>query len=245
LKYNKFFKKIISLVLNYIRLWDRAAADRADFFVANSKIVQKRIAKYYKRDSRLVYPPVAVEKFHLSDIGLIEKENYFLAGCRLTPYKRIDIAIQAFRELGGDFKLKIFGDGIDLHRLKKIAGDSDNIEFLGRVNDAERAELYSLCKAFINPQEEDFGITAVEAMASGRPVIAYDRGGAKETVISGKTGEFINRQCVQALKEAVAGFDIKKYDPLFIRENSLKYSTERFKKEMKDLINEEYRKFTD
>ena len=148
LKYNKYFKKIISLALNYIRIWDKIAADRVDVYITNSKTSQLRIKKYYRKDSQIIYPPVETDKFYISkNIG-----DYYLAGCRLVPYKRIDVIVEAFKKLG--LKLKIFGDGIDMDRLKKIAGDCDNIEFLGRVSDEDRSDLYSKCIAFINPQKE-------------------------------------------------------------------------------------------
>lgn len=237
LKYNKYFKKIISLVLNYIRLWDRQASDRVDKYMANSKTVQKRIKKYYRRNSQVVYPPVELDKFSVSD----STEDFFLIGGRLAPYKRVDIVVEAFKKL--DKKLKIFGDGVDLERLKEIAGDSKNIEFLGRVDDEIRAVLYRKCKAFINPQEEDFGITVVEAMASGRPVIAYKKGGATETVIEGKTGMFFDKQTSESLAEVVNSFDNQKFDSQEIRQYAERFSTERFKKEVKEFIEKEYKKF--
>jgi len=188
LHYNKYFKKIISLVLNYIRMWDKLAADRVDAYIANSEFVAKRIKKYYKRDSVVIYPPVETEKFKISQtVG-----DYFLIGGRLAPYKRVDLAVEACKKTGK--KLKIFGQGVDLPRLKNLARGAGNIEFLGRVDDAVLAELYGRSLAFIHPQEEDFGITAVEVQASGRPVIAYRRGGALETVEEGVTGEFFNEQ---------------------------------------------------
>lgn len=237
LKYNKYLKKIISLVLNYIRLWDRQAADRVDKFIANSKTVQQRIKKYYRRDSTIVYPPVELDKFFISD----HLEGYFLIGGRLAPYKRVDLVIEACNKLNK--RLKVFGDGVDLNRLKEIAGDNENIEFLGRVDDKIKAELYSKCQAFINPQEEDFGITVIEAMASGRPVIAYRKGGAAETVKEGITGEFFNKQTAEDLIGALKNFNSYKYDPKIIREHAEKFSTERFKSEIKQFIEEEFVKF--
>ncbi len=237
LKYNKYFKKIISLVLNYIRIWDRAAADRVDVFIANSKTVQKRIGKYYRRDSALLYPPVAIGNFSVAD----RIDDYFLIGGRLAPYKRVDIVIEAFKELG--WKLKIFGDGVDLPRLKKIAGGSANIEFLGRLSDEEIAGLYRHCQAFINPQEEDFGITVIEAMASGRPVIAYAEGGATETVIEGVTGAFFHEQTAQALLRTIKSFDARRYSPQRIRSHAEKFSNERFARDIKHFIEEEYNKY--
>ncbi|MEA3464311.1 MAG: glycosyltransferase [Patescibacteria group bacterium] len=236
LKYNKYFKKIISLVLNYIRLWDRQAADRVDKFIANSYTVQKRIKKYYRRGSIVIYPPVELNKFYISD----DLADYFLIGGRLAPYKRVDLAIKACSRLGK--KLKIFGDGVDLARLKKIAGDSDNIEFLGRVNNEIKAELYSKCQAFLNPQEEDFGITMIEAMASGRPVIAFRKGGAAEIVVKNATGKFFNKQTVEDLVEVLRNFNSRGFDPKVIRRHAEKFSTERFKREIEKFIKEEYNK---
>jgi len=243
LKYNKFFKKAISLVLNYVRIWDKQAADRVDVYIANSMAVKNRIKKYYRRDSVVIYPPVEIDKFHIagSEKNNSDDGGYFLVGGRLAPYKRMDIVIEAFKKNGK--KLKIFGDGVDLDRLKEIAGDSKNIEFLGRVDDKEKAELYSRCLAFLNPQEEDFGITVIEAMASGRPVIAFGRGGAKETVIEGKTGLFLREQTPEAIVKAVEKFYNFSWQPEEVRKQAEKFSVEKFKKEMSDFISAEYEKF--
>jgi glycosyltransferase involved in cell wall biosynthesis len=240
LKYNKFLKKIASLILSRIRSWDRLAADRVDHFIANSKTVQKRIEKYYKRSSVVIYPPVETDKFYISqDLG-----DYFLIGCRLTPYKRVDLVVETFKALGGDYKLKVFGDGVDMKRLKKIAKNCSNIEFLGRVSDEEKAELFSKCLAFLNPQEEDFGISKVEAMASGRPVIAYKKGGALETVIEGKTGLFFSEQNVDNLSAVVQDFYTKirnnknYWKSEDIRAHAENFSLEKFKNNIREFINE-------
>jgi glycosyltransferase involved in cell wall biosynthesis len=237
LKYNKYFKKLISLVLNYIRMWDRMAADRVDKYIANSRAVQKRITKYYKNDSKVIYPPVDINKFEI----LENIEDYFLIGGRLAPYKRVDIVIEAFKRTGK--RLKIFGSGVDEKRLRKIAGDFTNIEFLGRVSDEDLPLLYAKCLAFINPQEEDFGITMVEAMAAGRPVIAYRKGGALEIVKEGVTGIFFDKQAADAIAEAVTYFDNSKFNPQEIRTHAEKFSAENFKKEIREFIDEEYKKF--
>lgn len=237
LKYNKYFKKVISLVLNYIRVWDRTAADRVDVYIANSKTVKRRISKYYRRESSVVYPPVETGLFQISPGA----GDYFLIGGRLAAYKRVDIVVDAFRELG--LKLKVYGSGVDLSRLQGIAGGCDNIEFLGRVTDEEKADLYSHCIAFLNPQEEDFGITPVEAMAAGRPVIAYRRGGATETVIDGETGVFFDTQTKEGVMEAVRRFQAMSFDAVRIREHALRFGRERFISEMRDFINTEYDKF--
>ena len=234
LKYNKFFKKIISLVLNYVRMWDKLAADRVDKYLTNSRTVQKRIQKYYKRNSTVIYPPVEVEKYAPGKREKKKEEPYFLIGSRLTPYKRVDIVVKAFKELG--YKLKIFGDGVDLKRLKKIAGDSPNIEFLGWVGEEQLKELYQNCEAFLNPQVEDFGITVVEAMAAGRPVIALQKGGATETIIEGKTGVFFKEQTVESIKKAVEKYYSLEFNGEEISREAQKFSQEKFKKEIIDYL---------
>jgi len=250
LKYNKYLKKIIFLVLNYIRLWDRQAADRVDKFIANSKTVKRRIKKYYRRNSVVIYPPVEVDKFKISENieklsfvpqGGTSAGKYFLIGCRLAPYKRVDIVIEAFKKL--DLKLKIFGDGIDLPRLQKIAGNAENIEFLGRVTEEEKARLYSRAQAFLHPQEEDFGITPVESMASGRPVIAFRKGGATETVVEGKTGIFFETQTPEVIIEAVKNFDKYNWNPQKIREHAKQFSEENFRKKIREFVDREWEKY--
>jgi glycosyltransferase involved in cell wall biosynthesis len=241
LPYNKWLKKIISLVLGRLRLWDYCAAQRVDYFLANSQTVARRIKKFYRRDSVVIYPPVETDKFSVSDISQqAAAEQYFLAGCRLAPYKRIDLVIRAFQELGENYKLKIFGDGIDLPRLRKIAADSRNIEFLGRVNEETKSRLFSGAQAFINPQEEDFGITVVESMAAGRPVIAYARGGATETVIPGQTGLFFREPTAAALAATVKAFSSADFDPAAIRRHAAQYSVANFKRQINEFIAAHY-----
>jgi glycosyltransferase involved in cell wall biosynthesis len=241
LKYNKWFKKIISLVLNGVRIWDRAAADRVDLFIANSRTVQKRISKYYRRESEVIYPPVETEKFAVAaSSGQTPAERYFLIGCRLAPYKRVDIVIEAFQNLGSDYKLKIFGDGVDMPRLKKIAAGAANIEFLGRVTEEEKARLFAGAQAFINPQEEDFGITVVESMAAGRPVIAYHKGGATETIIEGKTGVFFEEQTAASLATAIRSFRADDFNPAEIRRYAEQFSVANFKRQIGEFIARHY-----
>jgi glycosyltransferase involved in cell wall biosynthesis len=241
LKYNKWLKKIISLVLNRLRVWDLAAASRVDLFIANSKTVQKRIQKYYRRDSVVIYPPVETHKFQIKDLSAkAAAERYFLAGCRLAPYKRIDIVIEAFKQLGPDYRLKIFGDGVDLKRLQKIAALAANIEFLGRVSEEAKADLFAGAEAFINPQEEDFGITVVESMAAGRPVIAYQKGGATETVIEGKTGLFFSEQTAGAIFEAVKKYQSVDFNPAEIRRQAEQFSVANFKRQINDFVTQNF-----
>ncbi|MBU4421582.1 glycosyltransferase [Candidatus Parcubacteria bacterium] len=214
-------------VLNKLRLWDRAAADRVDYFIANSDAVAKRIKKYYHRRSEVIYPPVETDKFYIS-----KPEDFYLIGGRLVSYKRYDVVIQAFNKLG--IKLFIFGEGPASEYLKSIA--KPNIKFLGKVGELVKQELFSKCLAFLHPQEEDFGITAVEAMASGRPVIAYPKGGALETVIPGVTGEFIDEQVWEDIVGEIIRFNPEKYNPEIIREHAKGFDAEVFKEKMKGLI---------
>jgi len=237
LRYNKWLKKIISLILNRTRLWDRLAADRVDLFIANSKTVQKRISKYYRRDSEVIYPPVDTHRFEIADLsGQKPEDKYFLIGCRLAPYKRVDTVIEAFKKLGNDYRLKIFGDGVDLERLKQLAEGCLNIEFVGRVSDEKKADLYRYAQAFINPQEEDFGITAVESMAAGRPVIAYQKGGATETVIDGKSGLFFTEQTPEAIAEVIKSFRSEDFNSQEIKEWEETFTLQNFQEKIKAFI---------
>lgn len=228
LKYNKIIKKFIPLTLHKIRLWDYLASRRVDYFIANSENIARKIKKYYRREAEVIYAPVELKKFHLSaEIG-----NYFLTGGRLVAYKKFDLTIQTFNKLG--WPLKIFGVGPELKSLKKMA--RPNIEFLGKVPDTKLAEVYSHSRAFIFPQEEDLGITALESMASGRPVIAYGRGGALETVIPDKTGILFPEQTIESLAEAIKSFDPKKFNPEEIREYVAQFDAALFEKKVKEFI---------
>lgn len=161
--------KLLSYFLTGIRMWDNSSADRVDYFIANSENVAKRIWKHYRRECVVIHPPVRCNLFNISDID----ENYFLVVSRLQEYKRIDVAVQAFNELG--LPLVIIGDGPEREKLQKMA--KSNIKFLGRESDEVIKQHYAKCRAFIFPGEEDFGITPLESQASGRPVIAYGKGG--------------------------------------------------------------------
>lgn len=230
LPYNRLIKRLILLLLPGLRQWDRLAADRVDHFIANSKTVQDRIKKYYRRESTIIHPPVEVERFAVSD----SIDKYFLIGGRLVSYKRYDLAIQAFNRLG--LPLKIFGSGPEEKRLRAMA--KETIEFLGKVSDEERGRLMSRAIAFIHPQEEDFGITAVESMAAGRPVIAYAKGGALETVIPGKTGVLFDEQSWEALADAVLRFKPDDYRPQEIRAWAEGFRKERFAERIRAFVGE-------
>jgi glycosyltransferase involved in cell wall biosynthesis len=227
----RFIKKIVPLFMNYIRVWDRVSADRPDRLIANSNFIARRIKKYYKRDSIVIHPPVETRKFFMtSKVG-----DYFLLVGRLMAYKRFDIVIEAFNQLG--WKLKVIGRGAEFGRLKKIAGY--NIEFLGRVSDVELYEQYSKCKAFIFPQEEDFGITAIEAMASGRPIIAYRGGDIPEHMEENKTGLFFDQQNSECLIEILRKFNEKDFDCAYIRKKALEFDKEIFKAKIGEYIDKE------
>jgi|SRR5690349_15013840 len=183
---------------NYLRLWDFASAARVDEFIANSRNVQTRIRKTYRRDSIVIHPPVDVESFYVKPA-----EDYFLVVSELVAYKRIDSVVRWFARSGR--RLKIAGAGPEYRRLRSLAPGS-NVEFLGRVSDTGLRDLYARCRAFLLPGEEDFGMTPVEALASGKPVIALGRGGVLETVPS-FGGVFYSEPEPQAIEDAFARFE--------------------------------------
>ncbi|WP_271629028.1 glycosyltransferase [Caldicellulosiruptor sp. DIB 104C] len=230
--YNLIIRRYLERNFHYLRIWDTIAANRVDYFVANSNYVANRIKKFYKRDCKVIYPPVDTEYFTPAKDKNIE--DYYLIVSRLVPYKRVDLAVEAFNQLSK--RLVIVGDGPEYKKLKSIA--KSNIEFLGYQPDKTVRDLYQRCKALIFPGVEDFGIVPVEVQACGRPVIALKKGGAVETVEEGKTGVFFEKQDVESLKEAVYKFeqDIERFDKDYIRSHAEKFSAERFRMEFKDFI---------
>ena len=219
---------LLAPVLRNLRLWDKAAADRVEHFVAISETVRQRIKKFYRRDALVIHPPVDVQGFQVRE----SHDDYFLIVSRLIPYKRIDLAVQAFNLLG--LPLKILGDGRDRRRLEAMA--NSNIEFLGRLQDQQVGEYLSRCRAFVFPGEEDFGIAPLEAQAAGRPVIAYAAGGALETVVEGVTGLFFREQTAESLAEAVSSFDGKAFDGATIRQHAQDFDKEAFKDELRTFV---------
>lgn len=211
----------LPLVMNWLRIWDRVAADGVDHFATISRTVAARVAKYYRRQSRVIYPPVDTGDFEVSGTH----DDYFLVVSRLIPYKRVDIVVEAFNTLG--LPLVIIGDGRDRAALEARA--KPNIRFLGKISDTEVRRHYSRCRAFLFPGEEDFGITPVEAQASGRPVIAYAAGGALDTVIEGVTGKLFHTQTAEGLAEAVSAFRDEDYHHERIRLNAQRFDTSAFK----------------
>jgi glycosyltransferase involved in cell wall biosynthesis len=190
--------------------------------------VADRIKKFYRRDASIIYPPVDTEAFRPA--GTVD--DFFLVASRLIPYKRVDLVVDAFNHLG--LPLKIVGDGRDRADLKASA--RDNIEFLGRVSDADLSDLYGRCRAFIFPGEEDFGIAPVEAQACGRPVIAFAAGGALDTVVDGTTGRYFFEQTSDALMDAVRRFEMQSWDSSLIRCNAERFSRNTFRSEFTALV---------
>jgi glycosyltransferase involved in cell wall biosynthesis len=221
--------------LNYFRIWDRQASERVDQFVAVSKTVQNRIKKYYKRDSVVIYPPVEVKSQKLK---VKSQDEFYLIVSQLRKYKRIDLAVEAFNKLG--LNLVIIGQGPERKKLQRKA--KKNIKFLGWKSDEIVAKYYKNCIAFIFPSDDDFGIAPVEAMSYGKPVLAFKKGGALETIIEGKTGEFFDFQNVAVLADGVRRLRLNpdKYDPKFISSHAQKFSRQRFEKEFKEFIDKLY-----
>ncbi len=235
LKYNKLVKAFLPRLIHKLRVWDKMSVDRVDHFIANSGTVAHRIQKYYRRSSDILYPPVDFSSFSIS----ADIRDYFVTGGRLVPYKRFDLVVHVFNRLG--WPLKIFGDGPELSHLQSIA--KKNISFVGRVSDEEKARLLQHAKAFIHPQIEDLGITPIESMASGRPVIAFGEGGVTETVIPGETGVFFYTQTWEALLDVLLHFDHTAWDSERIRNWSEKFSEERFKDQVEKYVGEKYEAF--
>ncbi len=228
LRIPKILKKILLHELENIKKWDFKASQDVDYFIANSNFIAERIKKYYNRESDVIYPPVCVNNFYSSEI----RDDYYIIVSRLRPYKKVELAIKAFNQL--KLPLKVVGGGEYLGIYRKMS--NSNIEFLGELSDDEKAKYLSRAKAFINPQEEDFGISAVEAMASGCPVIAYDIGGVKETVIEGETGVFFEEQNWASLVDAILRFEKMTFDRNHIKEYAQKFSDVRFRREIKEYI---------
>ncbi len=232
-KMNPILKSFGKKRIHKLRIWDRLSAERVDHFIANSNTTKKRISKYYRKDSHVIYPMIKASDYKIAK----ETKPYYLAVGRLTPYKKFDLTIEAFNKLG--LPLKIVGTGVSKKELKQKA--KDNIEFLGFVSDAELHKLYSECEALIFPQIEDFGITPLEAMASGRPVIAYKKGGALDTIVENETGVFFKEQNTKSLTEAVQRFQGKKFDPQKIREHARKFDKKKFQRQMMEYIKNKWR----
>jgi len=239
--FHPLIKKLVPLFLNPIRLWDRSAARRPDMIITNSDFVRRRIAKYYRRDSTVLHPPVELERFASVNRQGSFARKYFLMTGRLIAYKRYDIVIEACNRL--HLSLKIIGAGPEEKRLRQLAGDT--VEFLGRVDDSELPRYYAKCRAFVFPQEEDFGIVAVEAMASGVPVIAYRSGGAMEYLENGVTGVFFEEQTPESVMEVLRDFDTNRYNSSRIREQTQRFDRVLFKNRIREYVDHAWQKYQD
>ena len=233
---------MLRLTAHYVRIWDYVSAARVDYFVANSQNVASRIRRHYRRDATVIYPPVNVEAGFLTQ----NTDDYYLVVSRLVRYKRIDLAIEACNRLSRP--LRIIGDGEQYKQLRKLAGPT--VQFLGRLEDSDVRDNYARCRALLFPGEEDFGIVPVEAQSFGRPVIAYGRGGALESIQGGvpndgfdietATGIFFPDQSVAALSDAIQFFESveSRFSPAHIRRSVSRFRTSRFKSEMTRFISE-------
>jgi glycosyltransferase involved in cell wall biosynthesis len=221
-----------------LKIWDTAAVARVDAFIGNSNNIKDRIKKYYKRDSLVVYPPVDTS-FYNPKKEEIKKADFYLFVGRFVPYKKADLVVEAFNKLGSE--LRLIGTGPEEKNLKKIA--KNNIKFLGRASDEVLFENLKSAKAVIFPSEEDFGIVPVEAFACGTPVIAYGEGGATETVIAGKTGEFFTEQTPDSLIKIIEKFDSKKYKFEDLHARSEEYSKREFAKNFSSAVDKLYSQY--
>jgi glycosyltransferase involved in cell wall biosynthesis len=219
--------RLAPLGLSYIRLWDYFASQRVDNYLTLSNFVAARIAKYYGRSAEVVPPPVDVERFAITRAS----EGYYLVVSRLVPYKRTELAIEACERLGRP--LKIAGTGPEIDRLRERAGE--HTEFLGFVPDAKLPAVYAGARALLFPQEEDFGITPLEAAAAGVPTIAYGFGGALETIVDGETGVFFQQQSADALANAIVVFEKGEFDSASIRQHAEGFSGSRFAAQITDI----------
>ncbi len=235
-KFPFFLRPLIRHQIKKIRKWDYCAAQRVDEYIANSTYIAGKIKEHYKRGAHVIYPPVRTSRFSPADKPA---SDYYLAVGRLIPYKKFDLIVRAFSALKKP--LKVVGTGPDFKAIEKLAGPT--VQILGRVSDRELTDLYANCRAFVFPQIEDAGIVPLEAMASGRPVIALNRGGSMDSMKEGTTGIFFKEQTIASLSDAVARFEKASFDPEKIRRHAEAFDTERFKEKIMDFINKKWENF--
>ncbi len=229
-------KQVLPLILKKLEQWDQQNTQGVDFFIANSQVVKERIQRIYQRDSDIINPPVDTSFFTPQNCG---EGDYFLVVSRLKPYKKIDLAVTACRNLG--LPLVIIGEGEDHARLKKLAGPKTR--FLGKTTDSQLVHYYNNCRALVFTGEEDFGIVPLEAMSCGKPVIAYKAGGVLETVLAGKTGTFFEEQTTSALEKALRLFKPGDFDGQFIRKHAEKFDVKIFRQKIKNYVEQKYKEF--
>jgi glycosyltransferase involved in cell wall biosynthesis len=226
-KYDPLRRAVLGFVFQRWRQWDWIAAQRVDFYAANSETTRKRVKRYFGREADVLYPPVETTRFAPGPVG-----NDYVVLSELMPHKRIDLAVEAFNEL--QLPLTVVGNGPDARRLRRIAGPS--IRFTGRVSDDEAAALLSSARALVVTATEEFGIAAVEAQAAGRPVVALNEGGVRETVVEGETGVFFERPEPASLVEAVRGFDPLAVDPQACVDNAARFDVSHFRHGLRALV---------
>lgn len=226
------FRPFTAFVMHRLRIWDVSTSARVDHFIANSRFVARRIERYYKRSAEVIYPPVETHFFTPGE----SQEHYYLVVSRLTAYKRIDLAITAFNQLGS--RLLVIGDGPERRRLRAQAGP--NIHFLGALPREEVRGYMQKCQALIFPGKEDFGITPLEVQATGRPVVAYGAGGALESVVDGATGVFFEVQTSESLCEAVTRLSTITFDCDVIREHAVQFDRAVFCHKMLEFVEEKW-----
>jgi glycosyltransferase involved in cell wall biosynthesis len=219
------------VLMHYLRIWDIRTSVGVDCFVSNSEFVARRIMKTYRRSATVVYPPVPVEAFPLTE----EKEDFYITVSRLVPYKRVDLLVEAFGNMPNR-KLLIIGDGPELSRLRCHA--SANVQLMGELSNAQVKDHLARAKAFVYAGEEDFGISMVEAQACGTPVLAFARGGAAEIVLDGQTGLLFDRQTSDAIVSSVSEFEREwQFDPTRIRRNAMRFGVNQFRDGLRTVIN--------
>jgi len=221
---------IIPFFANYLRMWDVATADRVDHYIANSENVRRRIQRHYRREAKVIWAPVDTQRLRLSE----KADDYYLVVSALVPYKRVDLAIAAAAKLGR--RLVVVGTGPERAALERGAGPG--VQFLGWQSDEQVRDWYAGCRALLFPGEEDFGIVPLEAQACGKPVVAFGRGGALETVVDGETGVFFNEQTVEALAAAMTRLERERerFVPARIRAHALKFDRAEFRRQMTEFI---------
>ena len=223
-------------VLHKMRSWDLISLNRVDYFIANSKYISRRIKKIYNRDSTVIYPSVDVLNFDVEK----NKEDFYFTASRMVPYKKMQLIVEAFNNMPNK-NLIVAGDGPEFKNIKKIA--KKNIKLKGFLTNVELKNYMQKAKAFVFAAEEDFGIVPVEAQACGTPVIGFNKGGLTETVIHKKTGILFNEQTSQSIQEAVSEFEKHTFDVDEIRKNAIRFSKERFEREMKEFVEAKYSLF--
>lgn len=237
-KIGPFKRAITERLVHDVRFWDQISADRPDVYIANSQHVRKRIKKYYRQPAEVLYPPVRTKKFKVSD----HHEDYFLIVSALTPFKKIDLAVQLFNKIRKP--LIVIGGGAQEEYLRSIAGP--NVDIMGRKDDQTVTEYLQNCRAYIMPGEEDFGIAPVEAMACGKPVLAYGKGGVLETIIPGKTGELFREPTLESFEDALGRLIINEpqYKPRTIRKHANQFSEEQFVAGFQKMLSEKLSQMT-